>query len=49
MQALASYYFDIWLFDTLLPLTSGAAVRLPDRERVLEEAADAALLHAVPR
>ncbi|HST61354.1 MAG TPA: non-ribosomal peptide synthetase, partial [Longimicrobium sp.] len=54
MPALASYSFDIWLFETLLPLTSGAAVRLLDRERVLDvpslldEAADATLLHAVP-
>jgi amino acid adenylation domain-containing protein len=54
VPALASYAFDIWLFETLLPLTSGAAVRLVDRERVLdvpallEEAADATLLHAVP-
>jgi amino acid adenylation domain-containing protein len=54
VPALASYAFDIWLFETLLPLTSGAAVRLVDRARVLdvpallEEAADATLLHAVP-
>ena len=25
MPALASYAFDIWLFEALLPLTSGAA------------------------
>jgi amino acid adenylation domain-containing protein len=54
MPALASSAFDIWLFETLLPLTSGAAVRLVERERVmdvpalLDEAADATLLHAVP-
>jgi amino acid adenylation domain-containing protein len=54
MPALASYAFDIWLFEALLPLTSGAAVRLVDRDRVLdvpallEEIADATLLHAVP-
>jgi amino acid adenylation domain-containing protein len=54
MPALASYSFDIWLFETLLPLTSGGAVRLLERERVLDvpslldEAADATLLHAVP-
>jgi amino acid adenylation domain-containing protein/non-ribosomal peptide synthase protein (TIGR01720 family) len=54
MPALASYAFDIWLFEALLPLTSGAAVRLVDRDRVLDvpalldEAADATLLHAVP-
>jgi amino acid adenylation domain-containing protein len=54
MPALASYAFDIWLFEALLPLTSGAAVRLVARERVLdvpalmEEIADATLVHAVP-
>ncbi|HET7460085.1 MAG TPA: amino acid adenylation domain-containing protein, partial [Longimicrobium sp.] len=54
MPALASYAFDIWLFEALLPLTSGAAVRLVGRERVLDvpalvaEIADATLLHAVP-
>jgi amino acid adenylation domain-containing protein len=52
--ALASYSFDIWLFEALLPLTSGAAVRLVERERVLDvsalvsEVSDATLLHAVP-
>src|SRR5206468_3695853 len=52
--ALASYSFDIWLVEALLPLTSGAAVRLVERERVLdvpalvEEVRDATLLHAVP-
>ncbi|HEV3049332.1 MAG TPA: amino acid adenylation domain-containing protein, partial [Longimicrobium sp.] len=54
MPALASYAFDIWLFEALLPLTSGATVRLVDRERVLDvpalvdEIADATLVHAVP-
>ncbi|HEY0022717.1 MAG TPA: non-ribosomal peptide synthase/polyketide synthase [Longimicrobium sp.] len=54
MPALASYAFDIWLFEALLPLTSGATVRLVDRERVMdvpalvEEIADATLVHAVP-
>jgi amino acid adenylation domain-containing protein len=54
MPALASFAFDIWLFEALLPLTSGAAVRLVERERVLdpaalaEEISDATLLHAVP-
>ncbi|HEU4882528.1 MAG TPA: amino acid adenylation domain-containing protein [Longimicrobium sp.] len=54
MPALASYAFDIWLFEALLPLTSGAAVRLVTRERVLdapalvEEIADATLVHGVP-
>ncbi|HEY0022710.1 MAG TPA: amino acid adenylation domain-containing protein [Longimicrobium sp.] len=52
--ALASYAFDIWLFEALLPLTSGAAVRLVQRERVMDvpalvqEIADATLVHAVP-
>ncbi|HEV3052502.1 MAG TPA: amino acid adenylation domain-containing protein, partial [Longimicrobium sp.] len=52
--ALASYAFDIWHLEALLPLTSGAAVRLVPRERVLdvpallEEIADATLVHAVP-
>ncbi|HSU12938.1 non-ribosomal peptide synthetase/type I polyketide synthase [Longimicrobium sp.] len=54
VPALASYSFDIWLFEALLPLTSGAAVRLVARERVMDvpallgEIADATLLHAVP-
>ncbi|HEU4558322.1 MAG TPA: amino acid adenylation domain-containing protein, partial [Longimicrobium sp.] len=54
VPALASYAFDIWLFEALLPLTSGGAVRLVERERVLdvpalvEEIADATLVHAVP-
>ncbi|HEY7766994.1 amino acid adenylation domain-containing protein, partial [Longimicrobium sp.] len=54
MPALASHAFDIWLFESLLPLTSGGAVRLVERDRVLdvpallEEVADATLLHAVP-
>jgi amino acid adenylation domain-containing protein len=54
MPALASYAFDIWLFEALLPLTSGGTVRLVERERVLdvpallEEIADATLVHAVP-
>ncbi|HET7228583.1 MAG TPA: amino acid adenylation domain-containing protein [Longimicrobium sp.] len=54
MPSLAPYAFDIWLFETLLPLTSGAAVRMVPRERLLdlaalgEETADATFLHAVP-
>jgi amino acid adenylation domain-containing protein len=54
MPALASHAFDISLFETLLPLTSGAAVRLVARERVMDvpalvdEVADCTLLHAVP-
>ncbi|HSU17605.1 non-ribosomal peptide synthetase [Longimicrobium sp.] len=54
MPALASFAFDIWLFEAVLPLTAGATVRIVSRERVLdaaalaEDAADATLLHAVP-
>ncbi|HSU14718.1 amino acid adenylation domain-containing protein [Longimicrobium sp.] len=54
MPPLASYAFDIWLFEALLPLVSGGATRVVPRERLLdvaalaEEAADATLLHAVP-
>ena len=54
MPALASYAFDIWLFEALLPLLSGASVRVVPRERVLD--VDGAgggdhgrhVLHAVP-
>ncbi len=54
MPSLASFAFDIWLFEAVLPLTVGATVRLVARERVLdparlvEEVEDATLLHAVP-
>ena len=54
VPSLASYAFDIWLFETMLPLSVGAAVRLVGRERVLEpgallaEISDATALHAVP-
>ncbi|HEV2735094.1 MAG TPA: amino acid adenylation domain-containing protein, partial [Longimicrobiaceae bacterium] len=54
MPSLASFAFDVWLFETVLPLTVGATARLVARERVLdparlvEEVADATLLHAVP-
>jgi amino acid adenylation domain-containing protein len=54
MASLASFAFDIWLFETLLPLACGATVRIVPRERVVdlaalaEEVADATLLHAVP-
>jgi len=54
MPVLASNAFDIWLFEALLPLTSGGAMRLVDRERVLDvpalvdEIADATLLHTLP-
>ncbi|MET0400395.1 MAG: amino acid adenylation domain-containing protein [Longimicrobiaceae bacterium] len=54
VACLASCAFDIWVFETLVPLAWGAAVRLVPRERVaaaeplLEEVADATVLHAVP-
>ncbi len=54
MPSLASVAFDIWLFEVLLPLLQGAAVRLVPAERVADmdalaaELADATLLHAVP-
>ena len=54
MPSLASSAFDISLFELLLPLSSGAAVRVVPRERVMDarallgEIADATLLHAVP-
>jgi amino acid adenylation domain-containing protein len=54
MPALASTAFDISLFELLLPLVSGAAVRVVARERLLDlgallgAIADATLLHAVP-
>ncbi|HEX2091396.1 MAG TPA: amino acid adenylation domain-containing protein, partial [Longimicrobiaceae bacterium] len=54
MPSLASFAFDIWLFETLLPLLCGASVRIVPRERVVEvealveEVAGATLLHAVP-
>jgi amino acid adenylation domain-containing protein len=52
--ALASYAFDIWLLEALLPLISGGAVRMVTHERVvdvpalLEEIADVTLMHSVP-
>ncbi|MBV9774929.1 MAG: amino acid adenylation domain-containing protein, partial [Gemmatimonadetes bacterium] len=54
MPSLASFAFDIWFFETLLPLMSGGTVRVVPRERVVdvaalvEELASATLLHAVP-
>ncbi|HEV2736704.1 MAG TPA: amino acid adenylation domain-containing protein, partial [Longimicrobiaceae bacterium] len=54
MPCLASYAFDIWAFEALLPLVSGAAVHLIPRERVLDveqladEVRDATALHCVP-
>ncbi len=54
MPALASVAFDIWLFESILPLLCGSRVRMVARERVVDvarlpdELADATLLHAVP-
>ncbi|HEX2092009.1 MAG TPA: amino acid adenylation domain-containing protein, partial [Longimicrobiaceae bacterium] len=54
MPSLASFAFDIWLFETLLPLLCGGTVRIVPRERVVDVAAlvkeleEATLLHAVP-
>ncbi|HEU4558059.1 MAG TPA: amino acid adenylation domain-containing protein [Longimicrobium sp.] len=52
--SLASFAFDIWLFETLLPLVGGGTVRLIPRERVpdvprlVEDLAGCTTLHAVP-
>ncbi|HEU0077897.1 MAG TPA: condensation domain-containing protein, partial [Longimicrobiaceae bacterium] len=52
--ALASFAFDIWMFEVLVPLVSGAAVRLLGREEVRDaaavvaELAEASAVHAVP-
>ncbi|HEV2735391.1 MAG TPA: amino acid adenylation domain-containing protein, partial [Longimicrobiaceae bacterium] len=52
--SLASFAFDIWLFETFAPLLAGGAVRLVPRERVrdvealVDELADCTTLHAVP-
>ncbi|MFL5541905.1 MAG: condensation domain-containing protein, partial [Longimicrobiaceae bacterium] len=54
VPSLASFAFDIWLFETLLPLLGGGTVRLVPRERVpdvprlLEDLAGCTVLHAVP-
>jgi non-ribosomal peptide synthetase component F len=54
VPSLASFAFDIWLFETLLPLLGGGTVRLVPRERVpdvprlLEDLAWCTALHAVP-
>ncbi|MBV9774092.1 MAG: AMP-binding protein, partial [Gemmatimonadetes bacterium] len=54
MPVLASYAFDIWLFEALLPLTQGGRVRLVAADRVADmdalaaELHDATMLHAVP-
>jgi amino acid adenylation domain-containing protein len=52
--SLASFAFDIWLFESLLPLLAGGSVRLFPRGRVLdvpllvEDLAACTVLHAVP-
>ena len=54
VPSLASFAFDIWLFETLLPLLGGGTVRLVPRERVpdvprlVEDLAWCTSLHAVP-
>ncbi|HST59634.1 MAG TPA: AMP-binding protein, partial [Longimicrobium sp.] len=54
VPSLASFAFDIWLFETLLPLLGGGTVRLVPRERVpdvprlVEDLAGCTVLHAVP-
>ncbi|MET0396513.1 MAG: amino acid adenylation domain-containing protein [Longimicrobiaceae bacterium] len=52
--SVASFAFDIWLFEAVLPLLAGGSVRLVPREEVLdtprlvEGLAGCASLHAVP-
>ncbi|MBV9110382.1 MAG: amino acid adenylation domain-containing protein, partial [Gemmatimonadetes bacterium] len=54
MPSLASFAFDIWLFEALLPLLSGGSVRVVPREHVMDMTAlvqdidGATVLHAVP-
>ncbi|HEU4558095.1 MAG TPA: amino acid adenylation domain-containing protein, partial [Longimicrobium sp.] len=54
VPSLASFAFDIWLFETLLPLLGGGTVRLvprdrvPDVPRLVEDLAACTHLHAVP-
>ncbi|HEX2188266.1 MAG TPA: amino acid adenylation domain-containing protein, partial [Longimicrobiaceae bacterium] len=54
VPSLASFAFDIWLFETLLPLLGGGTVRLVPRERVpdlprlVEDLAWCTAVHAVP-
>ncbi|HEV3049863.1 MAG TPA: amino acid adenylation domain-containing protein, partial [Longimicrobium sp.] len=54
VPSLASFAFDIWLFETLLPLLGGATVRLvprdrvPDVPRLLEDLSSCTAVHAVP-
>jgi amino acid adenylation domain-containing protein len=54
VPSLASFAFDIWLFEALLPLLGGGTVQLVPRDRVLdvprlvEDLARCTALHAVP-
>ncbi|HEU4562948.1 MAG TPA: non-ribosomal peptide synthase/polyketide synthase, partial [Longimicrobium sp.] len=54
VPSLASFAFDIWLFETILPLLGGGTVRLVPRDRVLdvpalvEDLTSCTALHAVP-
>jgi amino acid adenylation domain-containing protein len=54
VPSLASFAFDIWLFETLLPLLGGGTVRLvprdrvPDVPRLMEDLASCTAVHAVP-
>jgi len=54
VPSLASFAFDIWLFETLLPLLGGGTARLvprdrvPDVPRLVEDLARCTALHAVP-
>jgi amino acid adenylation domain-containing protein len=54
VPSLASFAFDIWLFETLLPLLGGGTVRLVPRERVpdvprlVKDLASCTVVHAVP-
>ncbi|MBV9775101.1 MAG: amino acid adenylation domain-containing protein, partial [Gemmatimonadetes bacterium] len=54
VPSLASFSFDIWLFESILPLLAGGSVRVLPREEVLETEqlvdtlAGCTALHAVP-
>ncbi|HEX2091631.1 MAG TPA: amino acid adenylation domain-containing protein, partial [Longimicrobiaceae bacterium] len=54
MPCVSSYAFDIWLFETVVPLVSGGTTRVLRREQVLDPGAllrgmeGVTMLHAVP-
>ncbi|HEU4561488.1 MAG TPA: amino acid adenylation domain-containing protein [Longimicrobium sp.] len=54
VPSLASFAFDIWLFETILPLLSGGTARLvsrdrvPDVPRLVDDLSACTHLHAVP-